>query len=504
MAITLKRQLNDDEKKIIIDRHGRKCFATGHEIPSTENVQFDHIRAFSLQGESELDNIAPMCEHHNKAKGTLPLEDYRVKLKLEEFFKLGDRLTLKDLLKYFKDNKFIDSFGERISYKEESNKIKVSNHIIDKSFEIQVCPTTNWKYFYASLPITVLNSDDDEENSNLGLQPRYLIFDKVFKMFRHFMKYPVLQPSIGRIKNDQIVLFDGQHKAAALLWNNKNIIECKVYIDPDIRILNQANIAAHDEFAQTRFYSSIMILKLGNQFGKEFEEYKNKEDNLVKTEVGFLDFLQQKDLSLNTAERNKRFRSYLYKSVLEDDSNKLKPLISVSNRSSNEQPITIDMLSKSIFGNFLYTYPLEDNLLSDKYKRDFEFNNVIRLLNLLHDLALKDWDPKAKVNDHEQLKLKRIFSSKSIMAWSEIFKDAVCVKLDINDTDERTIPFYRELTDDDFNKISAILSRLINWQMWISPKGSDIDTVIAGSKTTIKDWYRDKGLTVGFLLGAPI
>lgn len=68
MAITLRRQISDEEKETVLKRHGRKCFATGHDIPDGEPVHFDHIHAFALGGASELDNIAPMCEHHNKAK----------------------------------------------------------------------------------------------------------------------------------------------------------------------------------------------------------------------------------------------------------------------------------------------------------------------------------------------------------------------------------------------------------------------------------------------------
>jgi 5-methylcytosine-specific restriction endonuclease McrA len=86
MTVTLKRQLNGDEKAQILERHGRKCFATGHEIPADETVQYDHIRAYAESGATELNNIAPMCEQHNKQKGTLSLEDFRVKLRLEAFF----------------------------------------------------------------------------------------------------------------------------------------------------------------------------------------------------------------------------------------------------------------------------------------------------------------------------------------------------------------------------------------------------------------------------------
>ena len=72
MAITLRRQLGDDEKQVVLEKHGRVCFATGHPIADDENVQFDHIKAFSSNGATEIDNIAPMCETHNKKKGRLP------------------------------------------------------------------------------------------------------------------------------------------------------------------------------------------------------------------------------------------------------------------------------------------------------------------------------------------------------------------------------------------------------------------------------------------------
>ncbi len=502
MAITLKRQLDENEKQIILKRHGRVCFATGHAIPQTDSLHFDHIRAFALDGQSELDNIAPMCEHHNKAKGMLPLEDFRIKLRLDTFFQQGDRLTLRHLLEHLKRSGDIEVYGESIAAELHENKVTLQHHSFSSEFQLLKCPRTGWNYFYGNLPISILNSDDDDDE-HTGLQPRYLIFDKVFEMFRHFQVYPVLQPSIGRLFEDSILLFDGQHKAAALLWNGRKTFECKIYINPDLRILNQANISAHDKFAQTRFFSSILILKLGNQFGKDFEQYKNKEDVEKKTEAGFLEFLEQKDPSLTRAERNKRFRSYLYKSILEDDSNKLKNLISTSNRSSNEQPLTIDMLSKSVLACFLYTDPVSDDMFSDKYKREVEFKNVITLMNMLYDISLSSWNPKPTPNDQAQIKLNRIFSSKSIMAWAELLRDAICAKLEIHDSDEKAMPFYREFTENDYSKIKACLARLLNWQIWNSPRDSQIDTQIASSKSTLKEWFKEKGLTTGFLMGAP-
>jgi len=500
MAIMMKRQLNPAEKEEILKRFGRVCYATGHIIPDGEEIHFDHIRAYSTGGPTELNNIAPMCKEHNLAKGALPLEDFRTKLRIAKFFEIGNRLTLKDLLKYLKENNEIKTYGEKVAFTFLENKVKLENHSFSQTFEVQECPLTKWKYFYCILPVEVLDSDDDD-GEKIGLQPRFLIFDKVFQMFRHFQHYPVLQPSIGRISNGSILLFDGQHKAAALLWTGRKEFECKIYIDPEIDKLNQANISAHDTFAQTRFFSSIMVLKLGAQFGKDFEEYKNNDQGAIKSEIGFLEYLSKKDLAITRGEINEKFRSYLYKSILENNENKWKSLVSISNRSSKEQPITLDMLTKSIFANFLCTEPLSDNILTESYKRDVESSNVIKLMNIMFDQGLSSWNFDASKNDTSQNKLKRIYASKSIMAWTELLKDAVCTKLEIFDSDEKAKIFYREIPEQHFDKISDILSRLYNWQMWSVPKDSEIDTIIAGNKKTIKEWFKNKGLRVEYLLG---
>lgn len=502
MAILLKRQISDDEKKVILKRHGRVCFATGHKINEDENVHFDHIKAFASGGASEIDNIAPMCKKHNQQKGQLPLYDFKVKLKIDDFFDTNDNLTLKDELDYLKSKKGLLGFGEDISILSNSEN-KISIEILNKSneFDLYRCPTTNWQYFYATLPIEVLDSDDDADNE-IGLQPRYLIKEKVFDLFRHFQRHPVLQPSICRIHKNRILVFDGQHKIAGLLWGGRRMFECKVYVNPEPQLLNKTNISAHDKFAQTRFFSSIMVAKLGAQFGKEFDEYKNIEDNSAKTEIGFLNFMKNKDL-LTTGEVNRRFRSFLYNSILDDSGNKVSHLVSKGNRSSAQTPITQDMLEKSIFSKFLYREPVDADMSTDKYLREKEFENMVRLFNSLYDEGLCNWDSNKSDSDSEQLKLKRMYRSKSIMAWSEILFDAICASLHFFDSDEKALLMHRSLTDEQFNTISKVIRRLYDWSMWNSPQNSDIDRTFADNKSEVKEWFKHKGLTTGYLMGAP-
>ena len=500
MAITLKRQLNDEEKTRVIEQHGRKCFATGHAIPEGESVHFDHIRAFTSGGQSEINNIAPMCPQHNRDKGTLPLFDFQAKLRLGEFFDTGDRLTLGHLLRHLHSKGGISDYGLPVAVQEDGKTIQIESSKGLQEARGYECPITGWKYFYATLPIDLIDSDDDQDQA-IGLQPRYLIFDKVFELFRHFQRFPILQPSLGRIVGDRIKLFDGQHKAAAVLWNDYKELECKIYVEPDIRLLNQTNISAHDKFAQTRFFSSIMVLKLGTQFGAEFETYKDLEDGQVKSEAGFVNYIRVKE-NLTKSEVNQRFRSFLYNSVLEDRDNQLTRLVSVGNYPTDEKPLTTNALTNSLFTFFLYREPVEDNMATDAYRRGSEVKNVVRLMNLLNDLTLYQWNPKATINDEGQRKLVRLVRSRFMKAWAELLKDAICAEVKIHDADERARPLYREFNAQEWADIRDIITRLVEWKMWSSPDSNEIDQIRLDSDKQVKDWLRGKGLTTGYLLGA--
>lgn len=501
MATILRRQLDDHEQWQVLAQHGRVCYATGHGIPDETAIQFDHIRAFATGGVTEINNIAPMCSYHNQQKGTLPLFDFRAKLRLEEFFGLADRLTLGDLLEHLHKQGEISSYGMPVVVHLDDGTITLESATFGQTFKVNHCPTTNWQYFYATLPFDLLDSDDDSDQA-MGLQPRYLILDKVFDLFRHFQTSPVLQPSLGRLVDGKIRLFDGQHKAAAILWNDRRELECKIYLDPDLRLLNQTNISAHEKFAQTRFFTSIMVMKLGTQFGADFDQYKNLEDGKVKSESGFLDYLVAKD-NLTKGEVTKRLRSFLYHSVVNDDDNQLNERISLSNRRTEEKPITLNMLEQSLFGCFLHRQPVGDNMTTDAYKRGSETKNLVTLMNIIHEMASSQWDPKAPASNEVKLKIERILRARFMRAWSELLRDAICVRLSLHDSDEWSKPFYRELNDADWKEIRYCVRRLVDWKMWSAPANTEIDQIRSDSYPIVKDWLRDKGLTTGYLMGAP-
>ena len=164
----------------------------------------------------------------------------------------------------------------------------------------------------------------------------------------------------------------------------------------------------------------------------------------------------------------------------------------------------MDMLDKSIFAHFLYREPTAESMTTEEYRRDDELNNVVELCSMLFDGGLDAWNAKAPKDDQSRLRLQRIFSSKSMMAWSELLWDAVCARLEITDTDERLRVFYRQLTPAELERVRRVVLRLYDWSRWSAPKDDQIDRILSDKKTAVKDWFKAHGLTTGYLMGASV
>ena len=501
MSTSIRRNPTEEEKQIIFRRYGgRKCFATGHSIPDSEDVHFDHILALDAGGTNDLSNIAPMCAEHNMQKKTMSLGDFRTKLRIRAFFEQGANQTLNHLLQFCRNNRMIDKFGSAVSVSPSGDNVVIESANVQRiEVPLHKCPITGWGYFYATLPVALIGSDDGT-GEGTGLQPRFLIEDKVFNLYQHFQHYPVLQPSIGRVDNGRVKIFDGQHKIAGLLWNERKYFECKVYCeDADTRILNRTNISAHDRYSQTRFSASIMIGKLGKEFAEALDAYRASPGE-EKTEDGLLGFIVQRDPGVTKkSDLMKTFRSGLYDFILNHESNGLSALVSKSSRSNAQQPITVDMLQKSLFKDFLFRNTVDEDMNTEGYLREVEMSNLVFFFNLLYEEGLSRY---AEADADERRRLSRIMGSKPMIAWSDILKGAICATMELYDQQDRDRPFYRRLSDKDKDKIQRVVHRLLDWAIWNSPEDSEIDRMLNNKQTAVRDWLKEHGLSTGYLLGA--
>ena len=105
---------------------------------------------------------------------------------------------------------------------------------------------------------------------------------------------PQLQPSLAILKIDaynnkgKIILFDGQHKAAAQLYLGNSKLFTRVFVNVDIDKIKQANFRAHTVVAQIHFPDFIQD-KIGHDLLKlEFDSYRDNSDYPSNSEDKFI------------------------------------------------------------------------------------------------------------------------------------------------------------------------------------------------------------------------
>ena len=91
------------------------------------------------------------------------------------------------------------------------------------------------------------------------------------------------------------------------------------------------------------------------------------------------------------------------------------------------------------------------------------------------------------------------------MSWAQIMKGALCGTLDLDDAYDREMPLYRKFTDTQKEKIEKMIKRLIDWNGWqIQSISSELDRKLSDNVKEITNFFREKGLTTGYLMGAQI
>ena len=307
MTVVMKRQITESERSNLISKYRQPdgfvhCFIDNDIIENDKDIHFDHIEPFAKVKETTLDNIAPVCRGHNLAKKDMTLSEYRDKLVMEKLFQEyesnGNQLKLNDVLAF----KYNDNYGYPIEYNFDKSSMKIKIKCFqdrdkidipgEEIYQVYQCPASDMYYFYALVHTkNILN--DGKEGSELEMQPRPLKLEHLWDLYRHLRINTQLQPSICRVdRNDgfNILVFDGQHKAAARIWAGFNKIEAKIYIEPDKLKLMRTNLIAHDKLKQLRFYSSILAEKMGQLYGVNWQRYI--ETPSPRSEKGFCNFIK--------------------------------------------------------------------------------------------------------------------------------------------------------------------------------------------------------------------
>lgn len=481
-----RRRLSKNEQVTILRRYGRQCFIDGQPIVSDSELEFDTVVPITTGAPMSLEHLAPVCLPHCRQKGSMALAEYRDYLQLNAFFAAGSPRYLDDVI-HAKGH----APGQALPYAvtPDSTGITLNFSAGAKTVSLYTCPVTSWLYFYALIPIQYLQNDR-------SLQPRPLRQPSLWGLYKHFQNHTQLAPSICRFdEQGTLLLFDGQHKAAAQIWAGRTAIECKVYVRPDAARIRETNLEAHQGFRQMSFYAYELTKKYADIFGENWEAYLALDGR--KSESGFIKFLVNVK-KMSTAKAKGEVAHAIHWRILTDPANALSSFISETNP-SQRQPLTYQQVEKAIFASFLSPIPSTAGFHSAEDLRDVEERNLIRLMNLIAEEGLVGrWHPNR--SDAEQQRAERLFSPGALRAWVHVLRDVLYVSLQLylQGPEEAQRVLYRDMTEVQFAESRKYLREIFSHPLWDAPETSEQD--LAKSATKALATLKKRGLVAEWVL----
>lgn len=497
----MKRQLSESEKQIVwqqqLGKDGSlRCFITGEIIGEKDDIEYDHIQPFSKEGETDVSNIRIVLKHYNRRKSDQSLYEVRDNIKLEKLFEQKkNNIKLQDIFKL----KNIEN--KKIHTVLKESELSIDDSATKKSYELLFDSILNVQYFYGRVPIEWIENDDQE-----GLQPRVIDYKRLIGLREHLKDHPQLAPSIARLVDGKLKLFDGQHKMAAQVLNNTNEIDVKVYISPtekekakklfdDLMI---TNLDAHSKHKQVPFYTSTLLDRLSVIYKEMLEEFIATKPAELHTESQFINFLVLQK-QYNKSEAKDILKSAIKAANLETSS--LSKYVAEASKDGNF-PITVDLLNKTIFPNVLYLEPSNARFTGAEDFRNSEVENFKELSEILvQEAYLQDWVPsiRGKSFTNTQLKARRIWHKGSVLTWTPYLKSILCFALQTMTTDERDKMLYRGIMSENQKVVTkTLLHRLFNHPLWDEPEG-EIDSLLVSARKQ-DELFTRKGLTEKYVI----
>jgi hypothetical protein len=490
---SLSRQISDLQKQEVLEEQRRDgvlyCFVDDHPIDSDEDVEFHHIKPFSEGGPTEVANIGAVCKDHHRRIRTLSLSEFRDQLAMTRFFENPEPRRLDDLLAF----KLSPNGFAREVRVDGDRQSQLTLHFTNPDRPPQVCPVftcpaTGMRYFYSVLPIEYIANDAE-------LQPRPLEQKRVWELYRHLTAHTQLAPAVCRLIANKIMLFDGQHKSAAQIWAGRKALDCKVYIEPDVRLLKDTNLIAHDKLRQMPFFTSTLIAKYSDIFKQEWEEYLERPGS--KNESDFVAFLRVRGKT--TTEAKKMLQMAIEQDVIEDPENGLSEFIAERNR-TRKNPLSISILEKTFFRDFILSPPTAVEFEGPEDFRSEEKGNMVRLMSLIaENQLLGRWNPDANNAMHQ--KAERIFSAGVMRAWVPMLRDVIAQVLQLYDVSEREKVLFRSISEQQWALIEGRLQRLFAHKIWDDPSPDVGAQLKINAVEQVRNFLTSRGLTVNWILG---
>ncbi|MGH9773498.1 MAG: HNH endonuclease [Candidatus Acidiferrales bacterium] len=512
--------LSPDERRELITRLYKRqnglCYVDRQAINlHVHAVDVDHIIALARGGADDESNWALAHATCNRSKGTRDLQLQRILSDFRQHLQkyaagtdedgAGRSFTLKQALAELRPDRMEAGLTIRDSEIEIAWQTEDGSPMSESYPLLVDSSTPSAKSFVGMIPFTCVHHDEDiNPRSIADLEP----------MIEEFYNgNPQLQPSLATVTIEgnegraPILVFDGQHKAAAQLYARRDRLLVRVFVNCDRERLKETNYRAHTKLAQVHFPQLINDKVGADLFKEEFSQYVQGADPAKISEDTFLRKGVQR---IQKSEYRSYFGNSLRYEVLVGKAgaqrNKILDFTETVMPRSTRYPLSYDTLQKAMLDVMLFLKPAKDTLDLTGSFRQLERENLIRLLNIFVEEVLANGrfdlnlgvrrmeeklekDPQSIPDSH--LRAYRICRKAAMMVWCEELKRAIRLLLaararykEANWGERR--PLWAQMLDEDWQQVRKMIQAIRDHRVWAESVNQDIVAAIASTKQ--KDW----------------
>lgn len=499
-------KLTREERKELIERlykrQDSRSYISGRVIDlRADAVDIDHIVSLDRKGIDDESNWGLVLRTENRSKGNRDLQlmryIYQFRQHRDRYLSSKRDFTFGDALHEFCPQRKpvkveISDNVIKISFKDEGETKKLELPLLVDEVDRTI------KSFVGMLPFTILHHD-------LTINPRSIVdLEPMIEEF--YNKNPQLLPSLAILDvdgegNGKILLFDGQHKAAAQLYVRSPRLFVRVFVNADRSKIKRTNFRAHTLLAQIHF-PQLISDKVGHDlFALEFEPYLQTVDWHEESEISFL----------KREEISDEYRGYLanwlkYRTLIGNvgERHRVLDYVETVSARSRKYPLSYDTLTKT-FLRLLFLSPSRDKLSISQHYRELELENLKKLMEIyveevldrgfdldkgIYKLDKRLLEDPDSIHDHHLIAY-RMCRSSAMVIWIGELKKAISRLLITKDkyyknawSEKRVL--WAEIEEQEWKIIRNMIKIVRMHQVWRQKENKEV--LLALGATRQMDW----------------
>jgi hypothetical protein len=396
--------LNGDQRTLLeqklLNRQSGKCFICDEPVDLVLHkgqIDIDHIDPLAEDGLDAENNFALTHASCNRSKGAANLAIARRLAEFERLQELAQRegrrgANLGDVL--------LQHDGAQLKLRlrrGESNVEFGFPEVGDNSIHrvpLYRDKLSGMDTFFAVFPLKYIHHDDRINPRSIGENIRGLIEE-------FMMKRPQLHVGLAWWAPDEdgsgkVKLFDGQHKAAAQILLGIQELPVRVFVQPDLDVLLQANTNAGGKLRQVAFDVAVMRHLGSSLYVDRVKRYRSMR-GLAENDYSF----SENDLVRFFRGERREMERYIIDAqrdmIARDQTNKMLEFLEYSGKSF-ERPLSYLTIERSFFREFLYKKaldnPIDEGLEQGVNPRMLEREQMVQLMNMFAEVFFEgNWDP---------------------------------------------------------------------------------------------------------------